>query len=240
MNRKRFSFALCALVATMPLLAHAADPAPPRVEFENEQIRVVRISLPPHQSRPIESHPRRLVVFLTPGNLKLQFPDGTSKTSTHVKRDFYWSEPVSYGVENLSDSAVEEIDIEWKQDRGPGVQTALPVYTDPRPAGTESDPVPAAREPHHRPAFRNQYGEVLDVIINPGETFLYHRHALDHIAIEFEDADLNRQTAGKDWAPGPARFGHADFGAGYKVPYVHRVTNVGSNTLHVLDMEIFP
>jgi hypothetical protein len=224
----------------LPLTGQAVGSAVREPNFENDQIRIVHIFLAPHQSVPVQSHPRRFVIALTPSNLRFVYPDGTSKTAAHMARDFYWSEPVSYGVENLSDSEVAEVDIEFKQDKGPGVQAKLPVYTDPRPAGTETDPVPVDREPHHHPVFINQYGKVLNVAINPGETFLYHRHALDHVAIEFESAKLDRQTAGKDWVPGPSVFGHADFGAGYKTPYVHRVKNVDSITEHVLDFDILP
>jgi hypothetical protein len=88
--------------------------------------------------------------------------------------------------------------------------------------------------------FRNQYAEVLNVTLGPGETFLFHRHPIDHVAIEFESANLNRQQAGKEFVSGPAVYGHADYANYYAKPIVHRVANVDNKTIHVLDFEIAP
>src|SRR5579871_1799068 len=98
--------------------------------FENDQIRIVHIFLAPHQKLPTQAHPRRIVVAVTPSNLRYSYPDGTSKTAVHNERDYYWSEPVTYGVENMGDSEVAEVDIEFKQDKGPGAEGKLPVFTD--------------------------------------------------------------------------------------------------------------
>jgi hypothetical protein len=243
MVQRSFSFALLACAASVLCLGQstqAADSGTARIEFENEQIRVVHMTLAPHQISPMQSYPRRFTVPLTPTYFRMVYEDGTSKTTSHAAREFNWSEPVTCRIENRSDVPAQELEIEMKQSKGPGVEVKPEVASGPRPQGTETDPVPVTLEPHHHLVYANQYAQVLNVVINPGETFLFHRHALDHVAIEFEDADLMRQTAGKDWVPGPAKFGHADFGAAYKTPYVHRVKNVGVNTLHVLDIEFFP
>jgi quercetin dioxygenase-like cupin family protein len=211
-----------------------------KIDFENDQIRVVHISLAPHQTIPMHSYLSRFVLPLTPNYVRLIFQDGTSKISSRSTRDFFWSDPVTCEIENLSNLPEQELEIEMKQSKGPGVEVKPELASGPRHQGTETDPVPVTQEPHHRLVFANQYAQVLNVTIDPGDTYLYHRHALDHVAIEFEDANLLRQKAGEDWVPGPAVFAHADYNAAYKTPYVHRVTNVGTNTLHVLDIEIFP
>jgi hypothetical protein len=98
--------------------------------------------------------------------------------------------------------------------------------------------VAVEQEPHHRVIFENQYVRVLDVVVKPGETTLFHKHSIDNIPIILTDADNRTQFAGKDWAPTPAKAKSVGFIPGAGKPYVHRINNQGTTVFHVIDVEV--
>lgn len=211
---------------------------PNKVEFENDQIKVIRGFLAPHQKTPLHSHPYRFGVTLTKNNLMIT-SDGKTAPSKKDAQQIFWSEPVTHEVENVSNDRMENIEIEFKKDKGPGVE----VKKDWGPSsakGTAEDPVPVEQEPHHRVVFENQYVRVLDVVVGPGETTLFHRHSIDNVPIILTGADNRTQFAGKDWTPTPAKAGSVGFIPGAAKPYVHRISNQGTTAYHVIDVEVLP
>lgn len=208
-----------------------------KVEFENDQIRVVRVSLAPYEKTQMEGHPARFVVTITKNDVRLYFPDGPSKTSTHAAQDFFWSESSTHQVENLSNAPMQNIEIELKRSKDAGVEIK-PTAGESKASGTAKDPVSVEQEPHHEVVFENQYVRVLDVVIRPFETTLFHTHALDNVAIQLSDARIKRQSAGGDWIASDAKEGSVGFNAGTKKPYTHRIANEGTTVFHVLDIEI--
>ena len=211
---------------------------PNKVEFENDQIKVIRGFLAPHQKTPVHSHPYRFGVTLTKNDLVIT-SDGKSTPSRKKAQEIFWSEPVTHQVENVSNDRMENIEIEFKKDKGPGVE----VKKDWGPStakGTAEDPVPVEQEPHHRVIFENQYVRVLDVVLKPGQTTLFHKHSIDNVPIILTGADNRTQFAGKDWTATPAKAGSVGFIPGAAKPYVHRINNQGSTTYHVIDVEVLP
>ena len=217
----------------------AVDPSIAKVEFENDQVRVLRVSLAPNQKSHMHSHPSRCAVTITENNIQPSFPDGTSTITKRPAHEFFCSEPVTHQVENLSDDPMVNIEIELKQAKSPGVEVK-PAAAHATAQGTENDPVPVEQEPHHHVIFENQYVRVLDVVVRPGETTLFHRHSLDNVAVLLSDATMRNQAAGKDWADSPAKEGTVHFAAGTQKPYAHRIANKGSTVFHVLDVQILP
>ena len=216
----------------------ASQITPNKVEFENDQIKVIRGFLAPHQKTPVHSHPYRFGVTLTKNDLVIT-SDGKSTPSRKNAQEIFWSEPVTHQVENVSNDRMENIEIEFKKDKGPGVE----VKKDWGPStakGTAEDPVPVEQEPHHRVIFENQYVRVLDVVLKPGQTTLFHRHSIDNVPIILTGADNRTQFAGKDWTATPAKAGSVGFIPGAAKPYVHRINNQGSTTYHVIDVEVLP
>jgi len=212
---------------------------PNKTEFENDQIKIIRGFLAPHQKTTVHSHPYRFGVTLTKNDLMISTPDGKSAPSKKNAQEIFWSEPVTHQVENVSNERMQNIEIEFKTDKGPGAE----VKKDWGPStakGTAEDPVPVEQEPHHRVIFENQYVRVLDVVVKPGETTLFHKHSLDNIPVILTDADNRTQFAGKDWAPTPAKAESVGFIPGAAKPYVHRINNQGSTVFHVIDIEVLP
>jgi quercetin dioxygenase-like cupin family protein len=215
------------------------DPGIAKVELENDQVRVLRVSYAAHGKSHMHSHPSRIIVTLTKDDIRSSLPDGTSSASQRAAQELFWSEPVTHQVENLSAEPMVNIEIELKQSKGRG-ETVKPAAIPSTAQGTESDPVPVEQEPHHRVVFENQYVRVLDVVVKPGETTLFHKHSLDNVAVVLAGTTLRNQLPGQDWTPRTAREGSVGFAAGTAKPYVHRISNAGSTVFHVLDIQILP
>jgi quercetin dioxygenase-like cupin family protein len=210
-----------------------------KVEFENDQIRVLRASLGAYQKTPMHRHPSRIGITITENDLRLYLRDGTSTTSTRGAHEIFWSEPVTHQVENLSNEAMQNIEIELKRATGMGT-TVKSATVESKAQGTATDPVTVEQEPHHHVVFENQYVRVLDVVVNPGDTTLFHKHSLDNVAVQLNDANIKRQFPGEDWVATPAKEGSVGFVAGTRTPYTHRISNAGTTVFHVLDVEILP
>jgi beta-alanine degradation protein BauB len=247
MNTRRLAWLLVflplgtgAAIASNPQDEVVVDPGIAKVEFENELIRVVRVSYSgAHQRSQMHSHPARFIVTLTKNDLRMSLPNGTSTTSKRGAHEFSWSEPVTHSVENLADGPMQNIEIELKAAKGPAVQVK-PDAANERGQGTESDPVPVEREPHHHLVFANQYVRVMEVIVPVGEMTLFHKHSLDNVAVLLSDTTLKNQAPGEDWTERPVTQGSVGFRAGTKTPYTHRIMNTGTTTFHVLDVQILP
>jgi quercetin dioxygenase-like cupin family protein len=217
----------------------AVDPGIAKVEFENDQIRVLRVSFAAHQKTRMHQHPSRCGVTLTKNEVRISFPDGRSQTAVRPAHQLFWSEPVTHQVENLSSDPMMNVEIELKQPKGAGVEVkATPAVS--KAQGTETDPVPVEQEPHHHVVFENQYVRVLDVVIDPGDVTLFHTHSIDNLAVQLSDGMIKRQSPGQAWIDAAAKQGSVSFFPGRKQPYTHRITNAGTSGFHVLDIEILP
>jgi quercetin dioxygenase-like cupin family protein len=211
-----------------------------KVEFENEQIRVVRVSYAPHQKSAMHSHLGRLVVTLTNNNLRISQTDGKARTVQWKAHEYFWGDAVTHQVENLSNEPMENIEIEFKLSKAAGVEVKPPNKAAVAGTGTEKDPVPVEREPHHHVVFENQYLRLLDVVVPPAEMTLFHTHSLDNVAVLLADTTLKNQNPGEEWTERPITHGSVGFRAGTKTPYTHRIMNTGVVVFHVMDVEILP
>jgi quercetin dioxygenase-like cupin family protein len=230
------------LLSSMGSLAQdelVTDPSIAKVEFENDLVRVVRVSYTGHQKSHMHSHPERYAVTITNNDIRFYLPDGSSQLSKRAAHEAFWSEPLIHQVENASDTPMQDLEIEFKRSKGPGVEVKpSPVSTTAK--GSPDDPVPVEQEPHHRLIFANQYIRVLEVIVKPGETTLFHKHSLDNIAVHLSDGQMKNQAAGEDWTAFSVKEGAVGFRAGTATPYTHRITNVGTAVFHVYDIQLVP
>jgi uncharacterized RmlC-like cupin family protein len=92
------------------------DPKHYKVLFDNPQVRVLRAVYGPHEKAPMHLHQmKRVSVLLTPQNVKLTMPDGTSRESHRVAGEVVWGpDPVQHSEENLSSEPYEVILVELK------------------------------------------------------------------------------------------------------------------------------
>jgi len=91
------------------------DPKDYHLEFENDQVRVIRVKFPPHHKVPMHEHMlNRVVVYLTDQDGKMTAADGKVDTAKHKAGEASWGGPVKHEEENLADHPFEAIVVELK------------------------------------------------------------------------------------------------------------------------------
>lgn len=94
--------------------ATVVDPEHYEVEFENDKVRILRITYGPMEKSVMHSHPEGVAVFLTDGNSKFTYPDGTTQDIEVKAGQVIWSPESTHQPENTSDTPFEVIQIEMK------------------------------------------------------------------------------------------------------------------------------
>ena len=111
---------ILALFCWQGRLPKAADPVQVdhkhcKVEFENERIRVLRISYGPHEKSLMHSHPPNIVVMLTDCDFRFYLPQGKQQGIFGKTGQLLCiEEAYEHAPENLSDKQFEAIVIELK------------------------------------------------------------------------------------------------------------------------------
>jgi beta-alanine degradation protein BauB len=104
-------------LAVSPVMAQdavVADAKYHKVEFENDQVRVVRYTIPPGAKTAMHEHPTNVQIMLTDHNVKVTTPDGKT-TEAHGKAGTSaWRTPTKHLVENIGDKPIEGILVEPK------------------------------------------------------------------------------------------------------------------------------
>jgi uncharacterized RmlC-like cupin family protein len=98
-----------------PLDPLKVDPKDYKLEFENSQVRVVRVKMAAGRKVPLHEHVlNRVVVYLTDQNGSMTTPDGQTTSAQHKAGDFSWGGPVKHMEQNNLDHAFEAIMVEFK------------------------------------------------------------------------------------------------------------------------------
>jgi quercetin dioxygenase-like cupin family protein len=85
-----------------------------RVIFENEQVRVMSVTVKPGQRVPMHSHPASVVYFFHDATMQFTFPDGSTKVG-NVKADTaIWMDPVTHAAQNIGTTDFQEVHVELK------------------------------------------------------------------------------------------------------------------------------
>ena len=120
MKKLTFSFVLA--IALLLLSANSfaqdaveVDPKHYKVEFENDKVRVLRITYGPMEKSVMHSHPEGVVVFLTDGSTKFTLPDGTTQDVKVEAGQVIWSPESAHQPENTGKESFEVIQIEFKK-----------------------------------------------------------------------------------------------------------------------------
>jgi quercetin dioxygenase-like cupin family protein len=102
-----------------------------------------------------------------------------------------------------------------------------------------SAPVPVEQEPHHHLVLKNDNLLVLRVILQPGESSLYHVHSVDDVAVWLGNTSAAQQLPNEpERAPVEQKPGNITLRTLRETPFTHRVHNVGKGLFDVLDVEI--
>jgi quercetin dioxygenase-like cupin family protein len=94
--------------------AAKVDPKHYKVEFENDEVRVLRITYGPGEKSVMHSHPEGVAVFLTDGSGKFTLPDGKTQDQEFKSGTVIWTPESQHQPENTGKESFEIIQIEMK------------------------------------------------------------------------------------------------------------------------------
>jgi quercetin dioxygenase-like cupin family protein len=110
---------LCTTTPAWSQDAVTADPAHYTVEFENDQVRVLRVVYGPHEKSVMHEHPASVGVYLTDGHIRITLPDGKTG-EPHVKAgQAMWHPAGKHLIENLGSTPFELVLTELKAPETP-------------------------------------------------------------------------------------------------------------------------
>jgi quercetin dioxygenase-like cupin family protein len=84
------------------------------VEFENSEVRILRIKVGPNEKSIMHQHPNAVAIFLTDLNGKFTFPDGKTENVTSKAGEARWTPAITHLPENAGDKPFELILVELK------------------------------------------------------------------------------------------------------------------------------
>jgi quercetin dioxygenase-like cupin family protein len=84
------------------------------VEFENSQVRVLRIKVGPGEKSVMHQHPNAVAIFLTDASGRFNFPKEPTQEFTSKAGQVLWTPGIVHMPENTSDKPFEVILVELK------------------------------------------------------------------------------------------------------------------------------
>ena len=175
------ALALLGLAAT---LARAQDPvqvAPThfKVEFENERVRVLRLTGGPNEKIPMHEHPAYVTVYLTDTRSRITMPGGRTRRVGRKAGETAWNDAQTHASEALSEKAYELIVVELKGKSVAG-----------KPVSPALDPVRLAPK-FFRVEFDNERVRVLRFYEDPYATVPMHEHP-ERVVVSLRDGHIKR------------------------------------------------
>jgi quercetin dioxygenase-like cupin family protein len=85
-----------------------------KVSFENEQVRILKITYGPKEKSVMHEHPNAVAVFLTDGQVRFQLPDGKSQDATVKAGQSMFTPGGKHLPENIGDKPFEVVLVELK------------------------------------------------------------------------------------------------------------------------------
>jgi len=85
-----------------------------KVAFENDQVRILRITYGPHEKSVMHEHPNSIAVFLVDGHIRFTSPDGKTQDVNVKAGDSRWNPGGKHLPENMGDKPFEVVLVEMK------------------------------------------------------------------------------------------------------------------------------
>ena len=102
-------------VATLAEDATVAAPDHYKVEFENDRVRVIRITYGPGEESAMHEHKDGVVIYLTDMTVEFTLPDGTTPPAQAVTAGgSEWAPAEMHAARNIGDEPIEALMIEFK------------------------------------------------------------------------------------------------------------------------------
>lgn len=177
---------LAILAATAALLCAQSERTNP-VVVDNEQVRVLKVSDPPHRKGKLHEHAmNRVMVYLNDGHLVLQYEGGKTDDQRVKAGEVRWSQAGGkHTSENVGDAPLEIVEIELKS----------------KPGG-ESKPITAALDPLkvepslYTILFENDQVRVVRAKLSPHRKVKQHEHTLNRVQVFLSDFSVKVTAAG--------------------------------------------
>lgn len=197
------------------------SPASHKKVFEDDNVRILEVTLKPGDKAPMHKHPAHVVYIISGGKLKFTAPDGTSKEQERAAGATVINPETVHATENTGTTDFKAVVFELKK---PGY-TAAPAGKDPVVAGPKT----------YRKLEENERVRVLEVTFKPGQKVGAHAHP-DHVAYVLEGGKL-KITSGKEK---PMEMEMAAGQAVFLPAQVHSTQNTGKTTVHAIIVELKP
>jgi len=107
-------FIVSVSVAAMAQDPVKVDPKHYKIEFENSQVRVLRIKYDPHEKSVMHRHPNAVAIFLADSNARFSFPKAPAQDIVSKAGEVRWTPAVVHLPENTGDQTFEVILVELK------------------------------------------------------------------------------------------------------------------------------
>ena len=202
----------------------AADPVPARVALENEFVKVIDVTVQPHQKTRMHDHKiNRVMVYLNEGRQQFKWQKGQPSDLNWKAGQVLWSPAAGMHVAEIaSDQPVRIIEIELKKPGGGG-----------NPSGPALDPVKVIQK-NYRVEFENNQVRVVRVKAAPKETLPLHEHAVNRVSVLLTDQDF-RITAADGTVQNPKRkAGEVAWGT----PVTHTEENLSEKPFESIMVEL--
>lgn len=208
--------AAIALVLALPLAGQQAD-VTRKLEFENEQVRVERVIIPPgYKSPAMHTHALpSLEIFLTDDHIAETLPDGTRRELRAKANEVAWLGPSTHRIENLRSAPTEIIAIEFK---------SLP------PAAAKTPSTDGME------ALENEWIRVAHGRIAPGQRGTVHTHP-NYVAV-FLSNEVKLRAHLADGATREITGKRGD--VQWRAPVTHSVENLAATPFEAIDVNLKP
>jgi quercetin dioxygenase-like cupin family protein len=187
-----FALSLCLPAALFAQDPVKVDPAHHKVEIDNADVRVLRITFAPGEKAPLHEHPNGVAVFLEGGTNRLTAP-GQKPTENPQKRGDVVLVPAGkHTVENIGKTRSEVILVELKK---PGSA----AYK-----GMALDPVKLVPK-NYTVAVENEHVRVIHLRSAAGDKSVEHEHP-SNVVIRLTDSPTAKANT-VTWEAGPQKHG---------------------------------
>lgn len=168
------------------------DPAHHKVEIDNADVRVLRITFAPGEKAPEHEHPNSVAIFLTDGVNRLSTA-GQKPTENPQKRgDAVLVNAGRHSVENVGKTRTEVILVELKK---PGSKAYKGMSLDPVKLNPKNYSV----------VVENEHVRVVRIRSAAGDPSVVHEHP-SNVVVRLSDS-ATAKAGSVTWAPGPEKHG---------------------------------
>ncbi len=168
------------------------DPAHHKVELENADVRVLRITFAPGDKAPEHEHPNGVAVFLSGGVNRLTSPGQKPTENPQKVGDVVLLNAGKHSVENIGTTRTEVVLVELKK---PGAKTYKGMSLDPVKVNPKNYTV----------VTENEHVRVLRVRSAVGDPSMVHEHP-SNVVVRLNDSKAAK-TGTVTWVAGPEKHG---------------------------------